>query len=239
MRKIFTLLSLIFVCAVTSFAQLTYTLSPTTATSASAAASPWTFSNSCSVTNANSKTYSTGSITTPVTFSGIKFSAGTQYTITFPSTISLKSISFYGYDNYSGKRSYFSEMNGVASTDTTINFLTAKTITDATTSPVTTVAVMSTVTYDYSSAPLSVSSFTFTPAGNQIVVTATITYSAITTGLDATTAADSNKSVDVYSIDGRRIRTNITRKLAVETLTPGVYVIDKKKVVVTRNTVEL
>jgi hypothetical protein len=230
MRKVFTLLSFILVCAGTSFAQLTYTLSPSTATSASAAASPWTFSNSCSVTNANSKTYSTGSITTPVTFSGIKFSAGTQYTITFPSTISLKSISFYGYDNYSGKRSYFSEMNGVASTDSTINFLTAKNGS---------VAVMSTVTYDYSSAPLSVSSFTFTPAGNQIVVTATITYSAITTGLDATTAADSNKSVDVYSIDGRRIRTNITRKLAVETLTPGVYIIDKKKVVVTRNTVDL
>jgi hypothetical protein len=230
MRKVFTLLSFILVCAGTSFAQLTYTLSPSTATSASAAASPWTFSNSCSVTNANSKTYFTGSITTPVTFSGIKFSAGTQYTITFPSTISLKSISFYGYDNYSGKRSYFSEMNGVASTDSTINFLTAKNGS---------VAVMSTVTYDYSSAPLSVSSFTFTPAGNQIVVTATITYSAITTGLDATTAVDSNKSVDVYSIDGRRIRTNITRKLAVETLTPGVYIIDKKKVVVTRNTVDL
>ena len=230
MRKIFTLLSLIFVCAVTSFAQLTYTLSPTTATSASAAASPWTFSNGCSVTNANSKTYSTGSITTPVTFSGIKFSAVTQYTITFPSTISLKSISFYGYDNYSGKRSYFSEMNGVASTDSTINFLTSKNGS---------VAVMSTVTYDYSSAPLSVSSFTFTPAGNQIVVTATITYSTLTTGLDATTAVDSNKSVDVYSIDGRRIRTNIARKLAVETLTPGVYIIDKKKVVVTRNTVDL
>jgi len=230
MRKIFTLLSFILVCAGTSFAQLTYTLSPTTATSASAAASPWTFSNSCSVTNANSKTYSTGSITTPVTFSGIKFSAGTQYTINFPSTISFKSISFYGYDNYAGKRSYFSEMNGVASTDSTVNFLAAKNGSTA---------VMSTVTYDYSSAPLSVSSFTFTPAGNQIVVTATITYSTITTGLDLTTTdVDNNKLVDVYAIDGRRVCSNITRKLAIEKLTPGIYIIDKKKVVVTRNTVD-
>jgi hypothetical protein len=233
MKKIITLFSLVFVMVALTNAQTTYTFSPTTYSSQTAVTTlcTYSFSNSCTISNNNTKAYGTGSITSPATFSGIKFSAGTQYTITFPSAISIKSIVVNGYDNYNGKKSYFSEINGTTTSawnDSTQYFLTAKTV-----SGTTTTAVMSSVTFTYD-VPVTTSTFTFTPAGNQMVVSFTI--NPTSTGVENITAnLDMNKPTNVYAIDGRRIKTNVIRSLALEGLQNGVYIIDNKKVVINKN----
>ena len=234
MKKIITLFSLLFVLVALSNAQSSYTFSPTTYSSSTTASAliTYSFSNSCTIFNNNTKGYGTGSITSPETFSGIKFSSGTQYTITFPSTISISSIVFKGYDNYSGKKSYFSEINGTTTSawnDSTQYFLTAKTVVGTTA-----VAVMSTVTFTYDS-PLATSTYTFTPAGNQIVAAITVNYTIGTEVENITAKLDMNKPTNVYTIDGRRIKTNVIRSLAIEGLQNGVYIIDNKKVVINRN----
>jgi hypothetical protein len=220
MKKLFTLFSFVLAFGMVINAQSTYTLNTTTYTSSTTNGSliTYQFSNSCSVSNNSTKGYGTGSS------SGIKYSAGVQYTITFPTTISILSVSFYGYDNYAGKRSYFSEMNGTLSTDTTVNYLAAKNGSTA---------VMSTVTYDYSASPVTTGTFTFTPAGNQIVATITVTYSSTTTGVQTVTI-DPNKPTSVYTLDGKRIKTNVFRGLATDGLKSGLYIIDNKKVIVNK-----
>jgi hypothetical protein len=229
MKKTFTLISLVLFFVVAANAQLSYTFSPATYSSSTTNGSliTYSFSNSCTIANNNTKGYGTGSITSPVTFSGIKYSAGTQYTITFPTTVSVSSVTFYGYDNYSGKKSYFTEVNGTTTSawnDSTQYFLTAKNGS---------AAVMSTVTFTYDT-PVKTNTFTYTPAGNQIVVAITVNYSSTSTGIE-NIAADLNKPTNVYSIDGRKIKTNVYRSLATEGLQPGIYIIDNKKVVVYNN----
>lgn len=232
MKKTFTLISFVLFFVAAANAQLSYTLSPSTYSSSATVNTTnitYTFSNSVTVANNNTKAYGTGSITSPVTFSGIKYSAGTQYTITFPTSISVSSVSFYGYDNYTGKKSYFTEVNGTTTSawnDSTQYFLTAKI-------PGTTpTAVMSTVTFTYDT-PIKTNTFTYTPAGNQIVAAITVNYTTTTTGIENVTA-DLNKPTNVYAIDGRRIRTNVFRSLATEGLPSGLYIIDNKKVVVVK-----
>lgn len=227
MRKTFTLLSMLFAFVVLSNAQSTYTFAPATYSSSTTNATliTYTFSNGCTISNNNTKAYSTGTISSPTAFSGIKFSAGTQYTITFPSSVSISNVTFTGYDNYAGKRSYFSEFNGVANTDTTQNFFTPKNVS---------AAVMSTVAFNPTDIT-SATTLTYTPAGNQIVSTFVITYTATTPTAIQSVSVDSNKPTNVYSIDGRRIKTNVIRSQATDNLKNGVYIIDNKKVVVNNN----
>jgi len=232
MKKLFTLISfvLLFIAVVNS--QTSYTLTTTTYSSSTTSGSliTYLFSNSCTISNNNTKGYGTGT-------NGIKYSAGTQYTITFPSAINIDSVNFTGYDNYSGKKSYFSEVNtvtGAAWNDSTQYFLTAKTVVGTTST-----AVISSVTFKYPTR-LTTSTFSYTPAGNQIVVAIKVFYtSGGTTGVqNVTLDADTNKPTNVYTIDGRRIKTNVFRSLATEGLKPGMYIIDNKKVVVTQNIIK-
>lgn len=80
----------------------------TAKTYSSASGSTWTFSNGFTVSNTQSKTYSTANN------DSIKYSASVQYTITIPSGISISGFKIIGYDNYSGTDSYLSELNGTS-----------------------------------------------------------------------------------------------------------------------------
>jgi len=210
MKKIFTLFSLLFVMVALSNAE-TITLSPTTYNGTSTS-SPWTFSNGCTITNTASKTYATGSVY-------IKFSAVVQFTVTLPAGYTVNNVQFTGYDNYAGKRSYISEFNGTLNTDSLQNFFSAK---DGTT------AIICSNTITPTSAITT--SFTFTITGNQSVLQ--IILNPIIAGVeDILNNSDANKPTNVYTIDGRRIKTNVIRSLAIEGLQNGVYIIDNKKVV--------
>ncbi len=66
----------------------------------------WGFEQQTTVSNTNGKSYSTGKE------DGIKYSAGVQYTITLPDSVSISSMTISGYDNYTGTDSYIMEING-------------------------------------------------------------------------------------------------------------------------------
>lgn len=221
MKKIFTLFTLLIVVVLSSNAQIN--LDPTTATSASGGASPWTFSNGCTIVNGSSKTYSTGTISTPSAFSGIKFSVGVQFTITLPAGTTVNSVLITGYDNYAGKRTYVSELNGVIYTDSLVNYFTAK---DASGTPT---ICTNTITL----ANPATNNLTFTLAGLQAVLKIVLNPSS-TSVENPTIDIDLNQPVDVYTIEGRRIKTNVFRNQLTNELQNGVYIINNKKVVINK-----
>ena len=194
------------------------TLSQSTYTGATGASSPWSFSGGFSITNSNSKTYTTGSEL------GIKFSAATQYTVNLPSGAVVDSVKFVGYDNYTGQDSYISELNGTAY-DSTKYVFTQKT-------------ASGTYTVCSRAVPLitpASGSFTFTVAGKQTVVYLVLTVQT-STGLSTQTivATDPDTPVNVYSIDGRIILKNIIRREAIKQLPNGIYIIGHQKVAIIR-----
>lgn len=72
----------------------------------------YTFKDGLTLSNSSGKGYATGSSNT------VKYSAGVDYTITLPKSLTVEKITFYGYDNYDAD-AYLSQLNGVtyASTD--------------------------------------------------------------------------------------------------------------------------
>jgi len=218
MKTKILLFSLLFVLVAFSNAQTTLTLSPSTI-SGTQSASPWVFTNGCTITNTAGKAYSTGTVNS---VSYIKLSAVVQFTVTLPADYVVNSVQFTGYDNYAGKRSYISEFNGALNTDSTINSFSPKDVSTA-------IICTNTIT------PVSsiTNSFTFTITGNQTVLQ--IILNPTGTGVQNTTLdLDVNKPTNVYSIDGRRIKTNVFRSQATEGLQSGIYIIDNKKVAVTK-----
>lgn len=193
------------------------TLSQSTYSGTSGASSPWTFNDGYSIANSNTKTYATGSEM------GIKFSTGVKFTVNVPTGVVVDSVTFVGYDNYTGTDSYISELNGTSFTSTNYVF-TQKTSSG-------------TYTVCTNKMPLTTpasGSFTFTVSGNQIVAYLILSTHSASMGTQSTTilAADPNTPVDVYTIDGRLIRANVVRHKSTDGLQNGIYIIDNQKVAV-------
>lgn len=196
------------------------TLSQSTYTGASGAGSPWTFNGGFSITNNNSKAYSTGSN------NAIKFSSNVQFTVLIPENTLVDSVSFVGYDNYNTADSYLSEVNGVSFTPDQYVFLQK----DASGN-----AVLCTQTVPFSH-PAS-GSFSFTFSGNQTVVLLDLFTREGTTGHDPVRFSeeyDSNKIVNVFSVEGRLIRSGMMNKDALSNLPAGIYIVDHRKRAVAR-----
>lgn len=194
------------------------TLSQSTYSGTSGSASPWTFNGNYSITNANSKTYSTGSE------QGIKFSTGVQFTVNLPTGIAVDTVKFVGYDNYAGTDSYISELNG--STYSSTNFVFTQKDASGTYTVCSHVIPL---------ASPATGSFTFSVAGNQTVlyiVLSTRTVTGLTTQTSPVVSQDPNVSVNVYTLDGRRIRYNVARNEAINGLANGIYIINRQKVIV-------
>ncbi len=194
------------------------TLSQSTYVGTSGASSPWLFDGAYSISNANSKTYATGSEM------GVKFSTGVPFTVNLPSGVSVDSVKFVGYDNYATADSYLSELNGTTY-GTTDYVFTQK---DAS----------GNYTVCSNLIPLSspaTGSFTFTFGGNQVVLQLILSVRTAT-GSRTTTilTADPNAPVNVYTMDGRLIRTRVIRSRSTEELPNGIYIVDKQKIIVNK-----
>ena len=192
-------------------------LSQSTYIGSANAPSPWSFDGGYSISNSNSKNYSTGSEM------GIKYSAATQYTIGMPNGIVVDSITFAGYDNYADGDSYLGELDGTTFPSTTYLF-PRKSDSGTYTSVTHTVAL---------TAPKS-NSFTFTIQGKQVVLRIilwTRTPATSTKHLNAK-LLDPNGKTNVYSINGRLIKMNVIRANATEGLRNGIYIIDNQKVII-------
>jgi hypothetical protein len=193
----------------------TVTLSQTTYTGIAGASSPWSFDNDYTITNSKSKTYTTGSE------SGIKFSTGVPFTVNLPSNIQVDSVTFVGYDNYNGTDSYLSELNGTTYSSTDYVF------TQKNTSGVYTVC-----SHTVPLTSPATNSFSFTFQGNQVVVYLILTIQTSTGITKTILSSDPNLRVDVYSIDGRKIRSNRLYSQAAEGLSNGLYIIGRQKVAI-------
>ena len=88
-----------------------YTISDNTYVS-SPSTTEWLFSDGITVTNGNSKSYTTGKE------NGIKYSSGVKYTIHLPEDFRVEKAIFAGYDNYSEADSYIQECNGTTYSQT-------------------------------------------------------------------------------------------------------------------------
>ncbi|MBP1677087.1 MAG: hypothetical protein H6Q20_1646 [Bacteroidetes bacterium] len=193
-------------------------LHQSTYTGIAGAASPWSFDGGYTITNSNAKTYSTGSEL------GVKYSAGTQYTVTLPLDIAVDSLVFSGYDNYADADSYLAELNGTAYGADKYVFVKKKETGDYT-------LCKHTVTINPSAKNL----LTFTFQGKQVALSIVLwVRTVITENKSTIILTDNDTLVNVYTIEGRLIRSGIPRRSATESLPHGVYVIDNKKVLIIR-----
>ena len=208
-------------------AQTTVVLSPTTCTSSSGDASPWSFEGGYSITNTGSKTYGTGSISSPESFTGMKCSSlSTTWAVVLPDTIQVTKVNFYGYDNYNTGDSWLYDFNGTTPDSASCSFpmkdasSAVVSMGDATVTP---------------TDPIT-GSFTYSFGGKQVVIAITLTVETKgSSSIQESTqdALDPDGKTSVYGIDGKLIRSGVTRSSATAGLSKGIYIIDNKKVAVT------
>lgn len=170
----------------------------------------WPFNDGFTITS--SKAFAAGNNST------IKYSRNVQYTITIPSGMLVSSAEFYGYDNYADTEAYLSELNGVsyAATDYTFPIkdasgnATYKDYTINFTTPVT-------------------SKLTFTPGGQQVCWTITLTAST-STGMEKIVLDSQSQTANVYSLDGKLIKKSMSLKDIELSLHQGTYIVNNKKI---------
>lgn len=163
--------------------QTTYESSPST--------TQWNFANGFTVTNSKNKGYATGKE------SGVKYSAGTTYTIGLPTGFTATSVTFRGYDNYADEDAYLSELAGTKYGSTEYVFPQK----DGDTYEV----VSHTVTL-----PSAVTDqLTFTMSGKQCVLSICIDGKAPSTAIHPATAKQGTTATRYYNIKGTRARKPI------------------------------
>ena len=166
-----------------------FTISQTTNTGNNTSAS-WSFNDDITVGNTKSKGYSTGKD------SGIKYSAGVQYTINLPKDVAISKMTIMGYDNYADVDAYLGELNGVELNPTTYVFPQKDASGNTTT-----------MSYDITLTPAATGSITFTPQGKQVV------WSIILSGTKGTTTIANIENIlpvstEYYNLQGMRVNEN-------------------------------
>ena len=170
-----------------------YSISP--ATHQGAETTTWTFDKGFTVTNTNSKTYNTGS---SCGLSGIKFSAGTQFTINIPTGIAVSAVEFIGAANYNAQQgtAYLSEVNGTSLSETDYAFPAKDSGSSA-----------KSYKFDFSSNPVT-GKLTFTPAGVQIVCNIIVYAKNGTTGISSPITYHPTPTTQIYNLAGQRVGPN-------------------------------
>ncbi|MCM1077356.1 MAG: hypothetical protein NC411_08365 [Bacteroides sp.] len=164
------------------------------------------FSDGFIVSNASGKGYGAGGEDC------IKYSAGVQYTVKIPEGLSVTGMTIYGYNNYDGTDSSFSEINGQA-----VDYIFPKQDDGRTGAKY--------VTFEHTfAAPVS-GSFTFTPVGKQVVLKLTL----------HTVKGGDNSAIQDVIIDQEAGNGKIYNIMGIEVsepLLPGIYIRDGKKFIV-------
>lgn len=186
-----------------------YQLSPATHTGA---AKEWHFNNGFSITTG--KEYATG---TCYNISGIKYSAGTQYTINIPAGIEVTGMDFMGASNYDNadKDGYLGEVNGMTYDASQYVFCDKtggynKTFFFTFEQPVT-------------------NTLTFTPGGLQVVLVITLYVKSETTGISDAKSKQTTVNSQFFDLQGRRISPLTSHP---SSLKNGLYIMNGKKVVI-------
>lgn len=160
----------------------------------------WEFENGFSITNTRGKGYSTGSQ------NRVKYSSGVQFTVNIPAELTVTGFEVEGYNNYTSADAYFSEINGVDGSA----YIFPKTK-DA-------------VSHSIEFATPASNSFTFTPAGNQVVLAFTLHVANGTSGIeDVVVSGDNNGDNRIFNLMGVEVS---------EPLAPGIYIRNGKKFMV-------
>ena len=127
-----------------TIAKDTYQSSPST--------QEWVFKDGITVTNANEKAFSTGNE------NGVKYSANVQYTIHLPENYQEEEVVLTGYDNYAEVDAYVKELNGTTFGETKYVFPQKDSS-----------GKYTVVSHTIPLAQPAKDTFTFTPAGKQVV----------------------------------------------------------------------
>lgn len=184
-----------------------YELSASTCTSASGTAITWEFNNGLTIST--SRGYATG---TGCGITGIKYSRNAQFTVNLPEGISVNKVDLNGYSNVDNQTAYLAELGGNAYETTDYVFPSR---TDGTTA-----------THSVTLAQPVSNKLTFTFKGQQVVMNMTLHAQQVSTGIKETKAMRLSPDTNIYSVDGRRIGTDIS------SLSKGIYIIGGKKVVI-------
>lgn len=187
-------------------------LSSLTCSNAKGTGSPYIFNDGFTITNTKNKGYGPGS-------NGcIKYSKGVQWTIHIPDGISITSVKIKGYGNHGD--AYLSELGGKELNPTDYPFLNGDGKAEADYNEYT-------ITLD---TPVT-GALTFTSGkASELVLKMTLHHSA-TTGIETLQSELDNTRNNVYTIDGRLVRTNATPE-QVRNLKKGVYIYRHKSFVV-------
>ena len=170
----------------------------------------WGFNDGFTITS--TKAYAAGSNST------VKYSRNVQYAITIPSGMSVSSAEFYGYDNYADVEAYIGELNGVTYATTDYTFPVKDTSGNATYKD-----------YTINFTTPVINKMTFTPSGQQVCWIITLTAST-STGINKIVLDTQSKTANVYSLDGKLIKKNLSLKNIDSSLNRGTYIIDNKKI---------
>lgn len=167
-----------------------------------------TFSGGVTLSNEKGKTYDQVG-----DFDGLKHSA-MQSTFSFPDSIQIDTIEFYGRDNYNDATSYISEIAGHSYESSVYVFPVDKTVFK---------------TFKVALATPVEKTLTFTIKGRQAVLQYKLYYEKLTTGITAVRAAHPARVSGVYDLMGRRVSCS---SADLSSLSPGIYIVDGRKVVV-------
>ena len=173
-------------------------------------AGTWGFNDGFTITS--TKAYAAGSNST------VKYTRNVQYTITIPSGMSVSSAEFYGYDNYADTEAYIGELNGVTYATTDYAFPVKDTSGNATYKD-----------YTINFTTPVINKLTFTPSGQQVCWIITLTAST-STGINKIILDTQSKTANVYSLDGKLIKKNLSLKDIDSSLERGTYIVNNKKI---------
>ena len=170
---------------------VSYTLSQTTYESGTS--STMVFADGVTISNKNGKSFAAGKE------NGIKYSAGVQYTVNMPADVYIKKVVFTGYDNYPEADAYLSEVNGVEYGPSDYVFPQEDAAKNYT-------VVTNTVEF---ATPVS-GSFTFTPAGKQVVLSITlIGTKGQPSGISDQNVSSMPVATYYYNMKGQRVATPV------------------------------
>lgn len=190
--------------------EVTYTIDAKSYKDSSTDKNTWNFSNGCSISNANDKTYATAKNNT------IKYSKGTEFTISLPENVTITSATFAGYANEDGKTCYIAELDGASYASDQYVFPSRTNDTSTNTS------------FTVNLTTPATGAMTFTPQSAQAAWVITLKGVNTSTGIKNITTTAKVANNNLYDLSGRLLKANATVK-DLSNLSKGVYLYNNQK----------